>query len=157
MTFLCKFFIVLYMYHYLFTLFLCCLFNVHCGPYWKRMYLSNMLSTQNKVQCSYYYYYDLLCPHHPSDTKVKWHIAVDHWMAPLAETPHTQNRNGSKVSRKVCSKWLSLHKQCHKHAHRVKVVYSWATQKSSQPHNATQNTQQTGQCRSQSSYNNTKQ
>ena len=25
-------------------------------------------------------------------------------MAPLAETPHTQNRNGSKVSRKVCSK-----------------------------------------------------
>ena len=25
-------------------------------------------------------------------------------MAPVAETPHTQNGNGSKVSRKVCSK-----------------------------------------------------
>jgi len=25
-------------------------------------------------------------------------------MAPMAETPHTQKRNGSKVSRKVCSK-----------------------------------------------------
>jgi len=61
-------------------------------------------------------------------------------MAPMAETPHTQNRNGSKVSHKVCSKWLSLHKQCHKHAQRVKVVYSRATQKSSQSHNATQNT-----------------
>jgi len=45
----------------------------------------------------------------------------------VAETPHTQNGNGSKVSRKVCSKWLSLHKQCHKHAQRVKVVYPWAT------------------------------
>jgi len=57
----------------------------------------------------------------------------------VAETPHTQHRNGLNVSRKVCSKWLSLHKQCHKHASRVKVVYSRATQKSSQSHNATQN------------------
>ena len=58
-------------------------------------------------------------------------ILLNH-MAPMAETPHTQNRNGLKVSRKVCSKWLSPHKQCHKHAQRVKVVYSWATWKSSQ-------------------------
>ena len=41
----------------------------------------------------------------------------------------TQNGNGLTVSRKLCSKWL--HKQCHKHAQRVKVVYSWATQNSS--------------------------
>ena len=62
-------------------------------------------------------------------------------MAHMAETPHTQTRNGSKVSRKLCSKWLSLHKKCHKHAQRVKVVYSWATQKSSLgSHNITQNT-----------------
>ena len=66
-------------------------------------------------------------------------------MTPMAETPHTQNRNGSKVSRKVCSKRLSLHKQCHKHALEkmkrvIKVVYSRPTQKSSQSYNATQNT-----------------
>jgi len=53
-------------------------------------------------------------------------------MAPMAETPHTQNRNGPKVSRKVCSKCKSLLMQCHKHA----VVYSRAMQKSSQSHNA---------------------
>jgi len=38
-------------------------------------------------------------------------------MALMVETPHTQDRNGSKVSRKICFKWLSLHKQCHKHVH----------------------------------------
>jgi len=32
------------------------------------------------------------------------------YMAPIAETPHTQNRNGSKVSYKVCPKLLSLYK-----------------------------------------------
>ena len=98
---------------------------------------------------SYELGYDFVMKEH---TYPPGHILFNH-MAPMAETPHTQNRNGSQVSLKVCSKWLSLHKQCHKHAQRVEVVYSWAAQKSSQSHNASQNTKQTGQCPLQSSIN----
>ena len=62
-------------------------------------------------------------------------------MAPMAETPHTQNRNGSlKGQPQGMFKMTITTQAVSQEAQRVKGVYSRATQKSSQSHNATQNT-----------------
>ena len=86
--------------------------------------------TQNK-QLKEAAYRTYECPHVVYCSTI-WHP----WQKHLTHRLEMVQRSDTRY----VSKWLSLHKQCHKHAQRVKVVYSWAPQQSSQSHNATQNT-----------------